>query len=378
MSEVIDGEVVNGLPALAQASPLAISLARAEIDQQISTAHAYPRSIDRAVKNSLTLATMDEQAAEECIYALPRGGKPIKGASVRLAEIVASQWGNNRVGARVVHVDRDEKFVEAEGVYHDLETNAAITSRVRRRIVDAKGRLFSDDMIIVTGNAAAAIAKRNAILGGVPRAVWRKAYEAAEKVIVGDVKTLSVRREGAIRAFAAFGVTPAQIFTALGVSGLDDIGLSHIPELIGMHSALKSGEVEVEEMFPAGDPKPKPPTPPASDGPKEPARRPPKPPAQKAEKAAPPPPDTVPGPQVIPEREREPEPADDVPHAYDEPGEVVLADPLLDAAREKAMEGARPLRFWLGKLEQSQLDQLQAHMPELQKAARAADALEAP
>ena len=374
MSDVIDGEVVNtGLPALAQASPLAISLARAEIDQQISTAHAYPRSIDRAVKNILTLATMDEQAAEECIYALPRGGKPIKGASVRLAEIVASQWGNNRVGARVVHVDRDEKFVEAEGVYHDLETNAAITSRVRRRIVDAKGRLFSDDMIIVTGNAAAAIAKRNAILGGVPRAVWRKAYEAAEKVIVGDVKTLSVRREGAIRAFAAFGVTPAQIFTALGVSGLDDIGLSHIPELIGMHSALKSGEVEVEEMFPAGDPKPKPPAPPAADGPKEPARKPPKPPAQKAEKVAPPPPE--PEPEQAPAAEQ----ADDVPHEYDEPaGEYVLADPLLDAAREKAMEGARPLRFWLGKLEQSQLDQLQAHMPELQKAARAADALEAP
>ena len=358
---------------MAQASPLAISLARAEIDQQISTAHAYPRSIDRAVKNILTLATMDEQAAEECIYALPRGGKPIKGASVRLAEIVASQWGNNRVGARVVHVDRDEKFVEAEGVYHDLETNAAITSRVRRRIVDAKGRLFSDDMIIVTGNAAAAIAKRNAILGGVPRAVWRKAYEAAEKVIVGDVKTLSVRREGAIRAFAAFGVTPAQIFTALGVSGLDDIGLSHIPELIGMHSALKSGEVEVEEMFPAGDPKPKPPAPPAADGPKEPARKPPKPPAQKAEKVAPPPPE--PEPEQAPAAEQ----ADDVPHEYDEPaGEYVLADPLLDAAREKAMEGARPLRFWLGKLEQSQLDQLQAHMPELQKAARAADALEAP
>jgi hypothetical protein len=30
-------------------------------------------------------------------------------------------------------------------------------------------------MIIVTGNAASAIAKRNAILAGVPNAVWRRA-----------------------------------------------------------------------------------------------------------------------------------------------------------------------------------------------------------
>ena len=30
--------------------------------------------------------------------------------------------GNNRVGTRIVHVDRIEKYVEAEGVFHHLET----------------------------------------------------------------------------------------------------------------------------------------------------------------------------------------------------------------------------------------------------------------
>jgi hypothetical protein len=228
---------------------LAVSLARAEVDQQIATARAMPRSIARAVQNITTLATLDEKSAEECIYALPRGGKPIKGPSIRLAEIIGSQWGNCRIGARVVHVDRIEKYVEAEGVFHDLETNTATTARVRRRISTKAGKVFDDDMIVVTGNAACAIAKRNAILGSVPKAVWRKAYEAVERVIMGDVKTLAERRSRALAAFGAFGVTADQIFGALGVGGEDDIGLEHLSTLTAMRSALKNGEATVEEMF---------------------------------------------------------------------------------------------------------------------------------
>ena len=229
---------------------LAVSLARAEVDQQIATARALPRSIQRAVSQIMTLATLDEESAEECVYALPRGGKPIKGPSVRLAEIIASQWGNCRVGARVVHVDRIEKYVEAEGVFHDLETNTATTARVRRRISDKRGALLTEDMIVVTGNAACSIAKRNAILGAVPKAVWRKAYAAVESVIAGDVKTLVERRDRAMKAFAAFGVKPEQVYEAIGVTGVDDISLDHMATLLGMHSALKSGESNVEEMFP--------------------------------------------------------------------------------------------------------------------------------
>lgn len=252
-----DGEVIEQGGALALPDgysegnqPLAVALARAEVDQQITTAHAYPRNPKRAMSAILSLATLDEETAEECVYALPRGGKPIKGPSVRLAEIIAGQWGNARVGARVVHVDKVEKYVEAEGVFHDLETNVATTARVRRRISDKYGKVYNDDMIVVTGNAACAIAKRNAILGAVPKAVWRKAYDAVEAVIAGDVKTLSERREKAMKAFAAFGVTPEQIFAALDVEDLEGITVDHITTLTGMHAALKSGESTVEEMFP--------------------------------------------------------------------------------------------------------------------------------
>jgi len=118
---------------------LVTKLQRAEIDQQIATARSYPRSIERAVSNIAQLATLDEETAQECTYALPRGDKTIEGPSARLAEIIVSQWGNCRAAARVVHVDKIEKYIEAEGIFHDLETNALTTKRVRRRISDKYG-----------------------------------------------------------------------------------------------------------------------------------------------------------------------------------------------------------------------------------------------
>lgn len=244
-----DGEIIE-TRALSPIDSGALSaMTRAEIDIQITTARQFPRSIDRAVKNILSLTTMDEETAEEAIYALPRGGKPIRGPSVRLAETIMQQWGNCRVDTRVIQVDRAEKVIVAEATFHDLETNSATRATVRRRIVDSRGRLFSDDMIIVTGNAACSIAKRNAILGGVPKPVWRKAYAAAERVIAGDATTLGETRDKAVKSFALWGVKPEQVFASIGVAGLDDITLEHIPTLRGMFSAIKNGEATVEELF---------------------------------------------------------------------------------------------------------------------------------
>lgn len=232
-------------------SSLAVQLAQVEIDSAVSTAKKFPRSLSVVQRNITDLVMLDEETAEECVYALPRGGKPIKGPSIRFAEIVASQYGNCHVGSRMVDVNRLEKYVEAEGVFIDLQTGMKRTARTRRRIVDRAGRLYNDDMIIVTGNAAMSIALREAILKGVPKALWRKAYAAAETVIAGDVKTLAVRRGEALKVFATFGVTPEQIFASLEVEGLDDIGLDQIATLTAMFKAIKGGEQQVEDYFPA-------------------------------------------------------------------------------------------------------------------------------
>lgn len=243
-----DGEVIEGALAVLSGGAVA-EMSKAEIMAQVETARRFPRSITKAGRNINSLATLDEKAAEECIYALPRGGKPIRGPSIRLAEIVAQQWGNNRVATRVIEVDRGEKVIVAEAVFHDLETNAAVKATVRRRISDRQGRLLNDDMIVVTGNAASSIARRNAILAGVPKAIWRRAYEAAEGVVKGDMKTLAERRHAAISSFGTWGVKPEQVYAALGVNGQDEVTLEHMPTLAGMFNAIKNGEETVESLF---------------------------------------------------------------------------------------------------------------------------------
>jgi hypothetical protein len=222
-------------------------LNKSEIDQQIATAHRYPRSIKRFRDESLQMVTLSENIAQECIYALPRDGKVIEGPSARFAEVVASAWGNSRAGARVVSDQGD--FVTAQGVFHDLERNVAITYEVQRRIVDRQGRRYKPDMIGVTANAACSVALRNAILKGIPKAFWSDMYAAARKTAAGDMKSLANKRADAIKSFQIYGVTEQQILDLLKRPGIQDIGLDDLVILHGVLTAIKEGDTTPEQAF---------------------------------------------------------------------------------------------------------------------------------
>lgn len=245
MNDVVDeGRTIE--TSVAEAGLIA-RISESEINQQIATAHRYPRSLKAFRDEGLQMVTLTEQIAQECIYALPRDGKTIEGPSARFAEIIAHAWGNNRAGARVV--DDSGDFVTSQGVFLDLQKNSAITYEVQRRIVDKNGRRFKVDMIGVTANAASSIALRNAILKGVPKAFWNVLYQAARKTVMGDFKTLANRRADAITQFVAFGVNEAMLFEKLGIQGKDDIGLEHLVVLAGLLTALKDGDTTVEDTF---------------------------------------------------------------------------------------------------------------------------------
>lgn len=248
MPNETDHDVLAPTSSLGEQS-LSVDLARAEIDQMIATAHRYPRSIDTVIKQVETMACYNESAAENCVYSLPRGGKPIIGPSIGFANIVATAWGNCVDGSRWVATDRKEKVVVAEGVFHDYQTNRKTIISEQRRIVDRSGRLFSDDMIIVTSKAAGAIARRNAILQIVPRALWFPIWERALLIVRGDTQTFAEKKEAALRAFHQFGVKPEQLFLWLGIKGDPDLTLEHIPILRGAYTQLRDGAVTVEEMF---------------------------------------------------------------------------------------------------------------------------------
>lgn len=236
-------------PRKAMDQTLAVELATVELDRAIMTAHRFPRSIEVAVKKMRTLVLYNREAMENAIYALPRGGKPILGPSIGFANAIMQCWGNCRVASRVVFTDTKQKVVIAEGAFLDLETNAQSIVSVNRRIVDKHGRLYNDDMQIVTGAAAASIARRNAINGGITRAIWFPIFEEALQGVRGTVQTFAENRERAFTAMAQFGVKPEQIFLALGLKGAADMTFDHIPAVRGMYAALRDGSMSVEEMF---------------------------------------------------------------------------------------------------------------------------------
>lgn len=223
------------------------ALSRAELDHAITTARAFPRSLKRFVDECREMACLNEKVASECFYVLPRGGKNIEGPSVRLGEIVMSAWGNCQSGARVVEEGQD--FITAQGVFYDLQRNVKITMEVRRRITGKNNRRYDADMIGVTGNAACSIALRNAIFRGIPKAFWQDIYEDARAVAKGNIKSLVTNRTAALDWLARRGVPQQMVIDALGVAGIEDIGLEELVTLKGMMTTVKDGEATVETVF---------------------------------------------------------------------------------------------------------------------------------
>lgn len=223
---------------------------RACIDIQVATARAYPRDLTRCVNNSIAIATMDLESAKSCGYALPRGGKPITGPSVHLAKILAQQYGNIRVEARVVNVTNTH--VVSRGMAWDLENNYGSAFEVRRSIVGKNGR-FNDDMIAVTGNAANAIAYRNAIFAVVPHSITEKVYRAAQQCITGnldDEAKLIKRRVGAIQKFLDdYGITEAEVVQLCGKQTVNQIRANEIALLLGIYQSLRDGDTTVDEIM---------------------------------------------------------------------------------------------------------------------------------
>jgi cell division septation protein DedD len=233
------------------------SIERAQVDVQISTARKYPRTLSKVKERMLSFATLDEETASSCFYTLParRGGddKPIQGPSVRMAEIALASYQHVKAGSRII--SDDGKFLTAQAVVHDLENNVAVSIEVRRRVTSKSGARYSDDMIAVTGNAACSIALRNAVFRVVPRALITPVYEAAKRVAIGDVKSLTSKRSQIIARLKQMGAKDAAILAAVGADKIEDIDLARLEVLIGLGTAIKDGEITLETAFPGASPK---------------------------------------------------------------------------------------------------------------------------
>ena len=220
---------------------------RADIDAQVATAKTYPRNLTNVLSEIETMATLDEETAMECFYVLPRRDKDIEGVSVRLAEIIASAWGNLRVQTRITA--NDGKMITAQAVCHDLEKNVAISVEVKRRITDKYGKTFNGYMQVVTGNAASAIAFRNAVLKVIPRAVTKRTLDTIKKVSLGSAADMTTRRKNVVAFYSKFNITEEQLLQFLDVDKADRITAEQLFTLQGIANAIREGSTTAQESI---------------------------------------------------------------------------------------------------------------------------------
>lgn len=233
------------------------SIVRAEIDMKVATAKQYPRVLSRVKQDMLSFATLDEETASACFYTLPRGGKTIQGPSVRLAEIAISSFGNISAGTRVLSVEAsgENPHVTIQSVCHDMQNNVTVSIEKRRAInakknKDGTKKPISDDDIQLAVNACSAVAFRDAAFKVIPQALIKPVFDAAKRVAVGDVKSLSVNRQKIVDRLKQMGALEERIFAVVEARKIDDVTVEKLEILIGLGTSIRDGQTTIEKAFP--------------------------------------------------------------------------------------------------------------------------------
>lgn len=226
---------------------------RAQIDMQIATAHRYPRSLAIFMKRATDMVSIDVETAAGCLYSRPVGKvdgvmKYAQGESIRLAEIVAASYGNLRVGAIITEMT--PRYVKAVGMAHDLESNYGFKAEVVESTVTKTGAPYSERQRLITAKAAQSKAIRDAIFRVVPKSLCKPIANMAKNIAIGDGETLESRRTRVMKWLSSSGIEDSRVFAALGVEGVEELSQDHLIILTGIRTAIKEGDITIDEAFP--------------------------------------------------------------------------------------------------------------------------------
>ena len=224
------------------------------IDKDVITARAFPRDVIKCMKNIELTISMSSEVAASCYYTIPRGKKTITGASIRLAEICSSFWGNMQSGTRVI--SNNGKSVVVEGWCLDLETNSKVSHEVSRGILTREGTCYTTDMQNMTIAAASAIAFRNAIFKTIPKVFLEQALQTARNMAVltpavttSGQEEFEKNRQKMFRVLEHLGVRVANIFTFFGKSSIQEFEVEDMRMISGVRTSIKEGMLKAEEAF---------------------------------------------------------------------------------------------------------------------------------
>lgn len=228
---------------------IAASREMAEVQAAVVMARRFPRDEIRAVekiRNACSRPTL----AESAVYQYSRGGSDVSGPSIRLAEAIASSWGNLQFGVREVEQRNGESTCEAFA--WDVESNTRVvkTFKVSHVRHTKKGdTILTDprDIYEMVANQGARRV-RACILGIIPGDVVEDAVRQCETTLNAKADTTPEGLKKVAGAFAQYGVTVKQLEARIQ-RRWDSITAAQVVGLRKIIVSLRDGMSKPDDWF---------------------------------------------------------------------------------------------------------------------------------
>ena len=226
----------------------------AEVQAAMVVAKRFPRDQIAAMDRILQACTRPT-LAEDALYSYSRGGSDISGPTIRLAEAMAQCWGNIQFGVR--ELEQRDGVSTVEAYAWDIETNARVVKlfQVSHRRHTRKGSYLLEDARDIYENVANQGARRlrACILAVIPGDVTEAAVRQCEETMAANADTSPEAVKKLADAFAAIGVTQAQIEKRIQ-RRLETIRPAQVVHLRKVFASIRDGMSGVGDWFEgAGD-----------------------------------------------------------------------------------------------------------------------------
>lgn len=222
-----------------------------EVKGAIFLAKQFPRNIFQAEQRILD-SCKRPALAEVAMYQYPRGGTKVSGPSIRLAEVLAQNWGNISFGIKELEQREGESIAMAYA--WDLETNVRqekVFTVKHSRMARGKLQKLTDPRDIYELVASSGARRvRACVLGIIPGDIVDKAVEECEKTLQGNNKgPLKDRIQKALQAFMEqYRVTQEMVEERFGYNAESFTEHDYV-ELIKIFTSIKDGMSKPADWF---------------------------------------------------------------------------------------------------------------------------------
>lgn len=221
-----------------------------EVQAAMVVAKKFPRDELAAIQR-IKQACKRPVLAEAAQYSFPRGRETVSGPSIRLAEVMAQNWGNLSFG--VVELSNENGKSECMSYAWDLETNMRVDKIFtveHWRDTKNGGYALKDkrDIYELVANQGAR-RLRACILAVIPGDVVDSALEACDKTLAGDQGVpMKERLVKMLDKFSKYQVDQQMIEDHLGHK-LQATSETELVGLVKIFNALKDGMGKREDYF---------------------------------------------------------------------------------------------------------------------------------